>query len=153
MKQYTQIQGAEFAFIPNFPVPGTNLKCRAVMSLHYPYLVARMLMYNPNSQTEGRRIVEIDEGAIPGAVAHPDGMRLYAAPVGVAVGTFCPDQWRGLTDWPTEERRQLRAMCRWFANNCIKQTERYALSHAMFNDEPEVLQESIEKWRARYFGK
>lgn len=150
MTIYQQVQGEGFALLPNFPIPGTTLKCRAVMSLKYPYLVARMLMYQPNSKSEGRRLVEVDEGAIPSATQHPDGFRLYAAPMGVALGTFDPQTWRGATDWPTEQSRQLAAMCRWFADNGLDGRERYALTKPLFDENPRIIEEYAQKWRAFY---
>lgn len=150
MTTYKQVQGEGFALLPNFPIPGTTLKCRAVMSLKYPYLVARMLMYIPNSKSEARRIVEIDEGAISGATQHPDGLRLYAAPLGVALGTFDPQTWRGATDWPTEERQQLAAMCRWFADNGLSGGEKWELTKKVKNVDQRILEEYGQKWRAFY---
>lgn len=146
---YHQVSGAQFAIINNLPT-ADGKKCRAVVSLSYPYMIYRLYMYNPNDKGEGRRVVEIDRHAVPDAVQHPDGLRLYAAPMGVAVGTFYPESWHGASPWSECMRREAAAALRWYALNGLESTERYNLAKPYIMHNAAELEASVQHWEAVY---
>lgn len=147
--KYNQIPGAQFAIINNLPT-ADGKKCRAVVSLTYPYMIYRLYMYNPNDKGEGRRVVEIDRHAVPDAIAHPYGIRLYAAPIGVAFGNFDPATWRGKLPWTDHLKMDAEIALRWYADNGLESAERYNLAKPYEQRSAEDLYNSIQHWSAVY---
>lgn len=149
MRNHQKVAGTSFAIIPNLPT-GDGKKCRAVMSLTYPFIIYRLYMYNPNDKGEGRRIVEIERGAVPEAVAHPSGLRLYAAPMGTAFGMTDREFWHFFEHHPDHVAADASAALLWFAENGLSSTEAYNLAKTYRVRDERELRDSIAFWLGKY---